>query len=777
MNERSLRVLEWDKIKQKVAEKASFTLGKELVMQLEPVNDFDEVQRRLRLTSAALEQLWKYNDPPFGGAANIFPVLERAAIGGLLDGEELLQVSGLLYCASQMRRYLAKSAAFEDYLVQIVDSPELLKELNRCLDDEGQLKDNASPDLAKIRRQMRNLAGKVREKLENIVSSSSYQKMLQDNIITLRNGRYVVPVKQEYRSQFSGIIHDQSGSGATVFMEPSAVVELNNQLRLVEQEEQREIQRILRELSRAVEQQVPQLKQSLHILAELDLIFAMAKYSKSIDGTEPRLNQEGKVRIKQGRHPLLTGKVVPIDLWLGDEFYMLIITGPNTGGKTVTLKTLGLFAIMTQAGLHIPAQAGSEMPVFDQILADIGDEQSIEQSLSTFSSHMINIVNIVEQATSRSLVLLDELGAGTDPTEGAALATALLEHFRIKAVTTVATTHYSELKNYAYAHPEIENASVEFDLATLKPTYHLSIGVPGKSNAFAIAQRLGLPKTIVDLARSQLTDEHLKVDDIINEIEQNQRETRLARLEAEELRNQLAVEKARYEKLSQKLTAQREQLLEQARREAEQLVKNTKQELDLLIGELRRQQNIDLEKIVQEKREQLIQQQEALKAKKSGKPAAPKLTGLKAGEEVRIKSLNQAGYVLEVSDEEALIQAGIMKVNVKLTDLVRVNQPQQVTVQRHTGRSRVGVGKSNTIRPELDLRGFTVEEATLSVDKYLDDAFLSSLEQVRIIHGKGTGALREAIQDQLAAHPHVKSFRLGDPSEGGSGVTTVTLVK
>lgn len=779
MNERSLRVLEWDKIKQRVSQFASFSLGKDRVATLSPTTELEEIKARLHLTSAALEQLWKHSDPPFGGATNIFPVLERATIGGLLNGTELLQVSGLLYCSSQMRRYLAETSAFEDHVVQLASLPELLRELNRCLDDDGELNDNASSELASIRRRMRSLAGRVRDKLDSIVSSTSYQKMLQENIITIRNGRYVVPIKQEYRSQFSGIVHDQSGSGATFFMEPTAVVELNNQLRVVEQEEQREIERILRKLSLAVENEAELLKQTLHTLADLDMIFAKAKYSKSMDGIEPEINNSGIVNIKQGRHPLLTGNVVPVDLWLGSQFYVLIITGPNTGGKTVTLKTLGLFAIMTQAGLHIPAQAGSEMTIFDNIFADIGDEQSIEQSLSTFSSHMSNIVNIVGQVTDKSLVLLDELGAGTDPTEGAALATALLDYFRLKHVTTVATTHYSELKNYAYANPEIENASVEFDLKTLQPTFHLSIGVPGKSNAFAIAQRLGLPEAIVNVARDQLSDEHLQVDDIINEIEENRRETRKAREEAAEFREKYEREKALYEKLNKELTSERDTLMEKARREAEDLVKNTKQDLDLLVGELRRQQNIDLEQLVEERRQHLLERQSELQARKIREPTSEAIQGLKPGEQVRIISLNQVGHVLELisSGEEALIQAGIMRVNVKLTDLVRVNQENKIVVKRRSSRHTVGAGKSSTIRPELDLRGYSVEDATTSVDKYLDDAFLSSLEQVRIIHGKGTGALREAIQEQLAAHPHVKSFRLGDPSEGGSGVTAVVLAK
>lgn len=437
----------------------------------------------------------------------------------------------------------------------------------------------------------------MRDKLDNIIHSSSYQKLLQENIVTIRSGRFVVPVKQEYRSSFPGIVHDQSSSGATVFIEPAAVVEINNELRIAHQEEQREIERILRQLSSEVVPHGEQLKLTLETLAKLDLIFAMGKYSRKINGTPAELNQKGYIMIKKGRHPLLTGPVVPIDVWLGDKAYILVITGPNTGGKTVTLKTVGLFALMTQAGLHIPAEPGSHMAVFDNIFADIGDEQSIEQSLSTFSSHMSNIVKILERATSRSLVLLDELGAGTDPTEGAALATALLDHLRENRVTTIATTHFSELKNFAYANPEVENASVEFDPVTLKPTYRLAIGIPGKSNAFAIARGLGLSEKIVNTARSLLNEERIRVDDIIGEIEIDRQESRKAREEAEALKAEYAALKQKYEVLYSELSERKAELMAQAQEEAAELVKKTRENLNLLIGELRRQQNIDLEKL------------------------------------------------------------------------------------------------------------------------------------------------------------------------------------
>lgn len=574
MDERSLRILEWDKIKQQVAEFASFSLGKQLILALEPSANFDEVERNLEQTTQALALLWKHGVPPFGGAADIAPILRRAQVGGILEGEELIRLAAVLECAANIKRYLSDSDHFAAFREQLSTLPELRSEIFRCFDDEGSIKDNASPQLASIRRKIKNLENRVRDKLDNIIHSSSNQKLLQDSIVTIRSGRFVVPVKQEYRSFFPGIVHDQSASGATVFVEPAAVVEINNELRIAHQEEHREIERILREFSSEVVPHVEELKLTLETLAELDLIFAKGKYSCKIQGTAPKLNQNGYVNIKQGRHPLLTGTVVPIDLWLGDKAFILVITGPNTGGKTVTLKTVGLFAVMTQAGLHIPAEAGSHMAVFDNIFADIGDEQSIEQSLSTFSSHMSNIVKILEQSTSNSLVLLDELGAGTDPTEGAALATALLEHLRLKRVTTIATTHYSELKNFAYANPEVENASVEFDPVTLKPTYRLAIGIPGQSNAFAIARGLGLSDEIVAAARSLLNEERIRIDEIIGEIEADRQESRKAREEAESLRAEYNALKQKYDLLYRDLSERRGELLIQAQEEAAELVKN-----------------------------------------------------------------------------------------------------------------------------------------------------------------------------------------------------------
>lgn len=778
MNERSLRVLEWPKIKAQVAERASFSLGKELVENLTPALDIDVVREQLALTSEALALIWKHGEPPMGGASDIRSVISRAALGGILDESQLLAVHGLLYCTGRLSRYMqAAGPRLLEISAGLTPLAHLSDEIVRCIDEEGNVRDNATPELARIRQKQRTLANRLRDRMESLIHSASAQKMLQEPIITIRGGRYVVPVRSEYRSQFAGIVHDQSASGATLFMEPSFAVEMNNELRLAEQEEKVEIERILRTLSESVAAHKTELLQNLEIIAELDAIFARAKYSRAIDGTEPVMNDQGVIRIKKGRHPLLTGKVVPIDIWLGEDFHVLVITGPNTGGKTVTLKTVGLFCIMAQAGLHIPAQEGSQLAVFSGIYADIGDEQSIEQSLSTFSSHMTNIVQILDQVKPNSLVLLDELGAGTDPTEGAALAEVILEHLRKLGVRTIATTHYSELKNYAYSHSDVENASVEFDLETLQPTYKLSIGVPGKSNAFAISRRLGLSEELVEAARALLSADHVRAEDLIGEIETDRRRAEEARLEAEELRR-------RYDKLSreleekvQGLEQEKEQILARARTEQEELLREARAQLDQLLGEVRRLGRAEAEEAIKAAREQIVEQQEDL-ASQAPKPKVKfGPTDLKPGEQVRIKSLQQLAYVLEppTNSGEVFVQAGIMKISIKLHDLERVEEKTTRVVRQSTTAGKGSISKSSTIRSELDIRGKTVEEGITILDKYLDDAFLSSLNRIRIIHGKGTGALRAAVKDYLTGHPFVKSFQDGAPNEGGSGVTVVEL--
>jgi len=778
MNEKSLRVLEWPKVRQMVVDRASFSLSREMLGQLQPKTELSEVVRDLNLTTEGVRLLWKHGEPPFGGASDIRTAVNRARLGGILDPQQLLSVADLLYCTAQLKKYLSdEDGPLSEYRDGLVPLQSVRDEIERCLDHDGTVRDWASPELGKIRSKMRALANRLKERLDNLVHSSEMQKVLQEPIITVRNGRYVVPVKAEYRSRFSGIVHDQSGSGATLFMEPAFAVELNNELSVAAQEEQAEVERILKRLSLSVGEHGQELLENLQIAAELDCIFAKARCSRAMDAVEPAINGEGRIHIKQGRHPLLKGPVVPIDIWLGQDFHVLVITGPNTGGKTVTLKTVGLFCLMAQAGLHIPAAAGSTLPVFQGIYADIGDEQSIEQSLSTFSSHMSTIVQILGEVQEGSLVLLDELGAGTDPTEGAALATAILDYLRARRIHTVATTHYSELKTYAYSHEGVENASVEFDLKTLKPTYRLSIGIPGKSNAFAISRRLGLDSEIVERGQELLSSQHVRVEDLIGEMESSRRQAEQDRVAAERLRREYEELKVRYEKRLKELEERREELLQQAREEARELLDQVQDELNRILGEARRMSREELEESVKEYRQRIQARSEELRREIKEKPKAEGPRNLKRGEAVRIKSLRQNGFVLEPpgASGDVAVQAGIMRITVPLSDLERLDSPQPVQEVRASGTRRANLAKSAQIRSEIDLRGKTVEEGLALVDKYLDDAFLSSIGRVRLIHGKGTGALGDAIQRYLAGHPHVKEFRYADPNQGGHGVTIVEI--
>ncbi len=781
MNERSLRLLEWPKIKEKLRQETSFSLGAERVEELHPRLDFAAVEETQQLTSDALALLWREGAPPFGGAKDIGALLKRTGVGGMLDGSQLLECAGVIYCSQNVTDYLVEGAAsLQRFAVELAVLPELYREITRCIDEDGGVRDQASPQLAQIRSKMRSLAQKVRDKLDSLIHNASIQKQLQDPIVTIRSNRYVVPVKAEYKNHFSGIVHDQSASGATLFMEPAAVVELNNQLRLAEQEEQREIMRILQRLSGWIQNENEALLTSLKVLADLDAIFARAKLSRSMKAVRPKLNDSGRFHIKQGRHPLLGDDVVPIDIWLGEDFRILVITGPNTGGKTVTLKTVGLFTIMAQAGLQVPAADGTELAMFSGVYADIGDEQSIEQSLSTFSSHMTNIVDILERADQESLVLLDELGAGTDPTEGAALAQALLEYLKSKEASCIATTHYSQLKSFAYANDDVENASVEFDIQTLSPTYRLAIGVPGRSNAFAIASRLGLREDVIDIAKSLLTDDQVLVDDLISEIESSRSSAVKDRDEAAVLRRRYDDLKQRYDQKMKEIEQERTAILNQAQEEAAAMLSETRREMDQLIGQLRRQHRDELEQVALDTRSEMARLQERFRRSEESKAAKAGPRQLKPGESVRIISLRQNAHVLEGPNSagDVLVQAGIMKITVKAGDLERVQGAQSKPAEeQRRPASGVGKSKSETIRAELDLRGMTVDEALPLVDKYLDDAFLASLNRVSLIHGKGTGALRDAVSQQLQAHPLVKSYRLGHPNEGGSGITSVELAK
>ncbi|KAB2951590.1 endonuclease MutS2 [Heliorestis acidaminivorans] len=783
-----LHKLEFYKIIENLAQLCTSSLGKEKAQELRPSTKGWHIKDGLAETTEAKETLRLRPSVPLAGLQDIRSALKKAQIGGLLEPEELLRVSSTLRASRKMRTFLTTEEKEERPIPMLKALAEGLgnyrnieEEINRCIIGEGEIADNASAELQRIRKTIKTFQTRVREKLEAIIRSPEKQKYLQEALVTVRGDRYVVPVRQEYRNQIPGLIHDQSASGATVFIEPMAVVELNNDLKRYHAAEKTEILRILQSLSVLVGQESEDIAVSTEILSRLDFIFAKARLSQKMDGGEPAINQRGQLTIRSGRHPLITGKVVPVSIELGKKFRTLVITGPNTGGKTVTLKTVGLLTLMAQAGLHVPAEPGTELAIFEQIFVDIGDEQSIEQSLSTFSSHMTNLVQILEKTDSSSLVLLDELGAGTDPTEGAALAQAILEYLHQKGAKTIATTHYSELKTFAYTSEEIENASVEFDIETLSPTYRLLIGRPGRSNAFEISGRLGLSHNIIDRARSLLTQDERNVANLIEHLEANQVEAQKEREEAMRLRQE-AEELRR--KLDQREKAWREKedkILIKARDEAYRIVKEAKDESERIVKDLRlamKRLPIKEELLkAEQERNKLRQMQDTITGQRLNKEerAHNGLKTVKIGQTVRVPRLNQKGSVLTLPNNQGdlQIQAGILKLTVNIKELEATEEEKE-----EKGRTSYAVmagDKAREISRELDFRGTTVDEAMEQVAKYLDDAYLTGTSPVYLIHGKGTGALRSAIRSYLKNHHYIKSFRNGEQGEGGLGVTVVEM--
>jgi len=791
MNDKTLRVLEYHKIIEKVAEKAESELGKEMVRNIRPSTDINEVQYLQNETEEALKLLIKKGSPPLYGIQDISRELKLAEIGGVLTPGGLLRVSDSLRVARGLKNYLkeARDQGVTDYpiLQELIDSLRVFKEIedeiNNAIIGEEEISDNASPTLRNIRRQIINKNESIRNKLNSIISSQQYAKYLQDSIVTVREGRYVVPIKAENKRFFQGIVHDQSASGATLFIEPMAVVELNNELRELEMKEREEIERILRELTSLVADKVEHIRHNLKTLKRIDYIFAKGKYALEINGIKPILNREGYINIKKGRHPLLDPKkVVPIDVYIGKDFNTLVITGPNTGGKTVTLKTVGLLTIMAQSGLHIPAEFNSEIGVFDKVFADIGDEQSIEQSLSTFSSHMKNIVGILEEVGPNSLVLFDELGAGTDPTEGAALAMAILDHLLNMDIRTIATTHYSQLKIYALTTDRVKNASVEFDVETLSPTYRLLIGVPGKSNAFEISKKLGLQSYIIEYAKSLVSRENVEFEDVLQAIDRDRRVIEESKQEAEKLKEEVRRLKEELELEKEKIKSSREKIIIQAREEARRILRSAKEESEGIIKELRNiSSEIERDKLIriQDMQEKMRKNLDEVESQLSGDilnvKANKEIKNLKVGETVEVLSLKQTGTVLELPDEEGnvLVQIGIMKVKVNKSTLRRADQAEEEKAKTRT--SKMIRSKSSHVKNEIDLRGKTLDEALLELDKYIDDAYLAGLTEAYIIHGKGTGVLREGIKSYLKGHKHIKSYRTGNYNEGGTGVTVIEL--
>jgi DNA mismatch repair protein MutS2 len=778
--QKALRVLEFTKIREQLASYALTEAGAALCHQLLPFDNLQDARYAQAETEEALMLLTYRGDNPLQRFQDIRPSLGRALKGATLSPRALLDVADCLRATSIAKAALdgeeEKRPILSGLSTVLTTNYPLERRLKDSIISEDEIADNASPALADIRRQLRLHNDRVKEKLRAFTQGSA-AKYLQESIVTVRNGRYVIPVRQEYRQFVPGLVHDQSSSGATLFIEPMSVVELGNELKQWTLKEEQEIERILGELSDQIAGQAPLIKSNVEILIQLDYIFAKGTLARAMGAISPRMNDVGQIRFVRVRHPLIDrASVVPCDLWLGEDFTSLIITGPNTGGKTVTLKTVGLISLMAQAGLHIPADLGTETAIFGQVYADIGDEQSIEQSLSTFSSHMTNIVSILEEVGDNDLVLFDELGAGTDPTEGAALAQSILETLRRRHIRTVATTHYSELKAYALATESVENASVEFDVATLRPTYRLSIGVPGKSNAFEISRRLGLPERIIDSARELLSHEALKFEDVIANAEYHRQLAEKEQLLAQEARAETVRMREEAGALYQRIEASRASAEKKAKEDARRIVERAKRESAAIISELKllkRTGTTGSETATLEKRLQGLN--DSLSEGLQGGKVAQSVSAdqIRVGDTVEIPHLNAVATVLALPDNkgEVQVQAGILKMKVSL-DQVRLSQAKPI--RKSQVRSKTNAA-TNPVRMECDLRGLALDEALLELDRYLDMAVMSGLHEVSIIHGKGTGTLRSGIQAHLKQIPQVKSFRLGAYGEGESGVTVVEL--
>ena len=793
MNQKALTSLEYYKIIDRLTEKASSPMGRELCRRLLPSANIEEIRLMQVQTRDALTRLFQKGSVSFGGVKDVRSSLKRLEIGSALGIQEILSICALLENTSRVKAYSrndrsdAPSDSLDTMFQQLSPLTPLSAEIRRCILSEDEISDDASPALRQIRRNMKITNDRIHTQLSGLVSGSA-RTYLQDTVITMRNGRYCIPVKAEYKGQVPGMIHDQSSTGSTLFIEPMAVVKLNNDMRELELQEEKEIEVILADLSQQIAMEQEAIALDFTLMVQLDFIFARAALAMEMNGTEPIFNEEGRVLLKKARHPLIPKKqVVPIDIRLGDSFDLLIITGPNTGGKTVSLKTVGLLTLMGQAGLHIPALDRSELSLFHEIYADIGDEQSIEQSLSTFSSHMTNIVSFLEKADSRSLVLFDELGAGTDPTEGAALAISILSYLHEKGVRTMATTHYSELKVYALSTPGVENACCEFNVETLRPTYRLLIGIPGKSNAFAISSKLGLSDDIIQRAREQISEQDESFEDVLSSLEENRVTLENERLEIQKYKQEIQDLKSQLETRQEKLEAQRDKILKKANEEAHKVLEEAKEYADQTMKLFHKFQknNVDTSAVERERQElrRRMNKAESKMAEKN-KPQKPskELTAkdIHPGDSVKVLSMNLKGTVGSRPDSKGylFVQMGIIRSKVHLSDLELVDEPVITTPSlQKTGAGKIRMSKSSSISTEINLLGRTVDEAIAELDKYLDDAYIAHLKSVRVVHGKGTGALRKGIHDYLRRQKHVASFRLGEFGEGDAGVTIVEFKK
>lgn len=791
MNQKTLTKLEYHKIIAMLEEQASSFRGKQLCRRLKPMTDLERIDTAQEQTAAAFTRIVKKGRISFSDAFPVEESMKRLEIGAALGSGELLRICKVLKTTARAKAYGRHDTqddtadCLDAYFEQLEPLTLLSNEIERCIISEEEISDDASATLKHIRRSIHSINDKVHATLNTLVNGS-LRTYLQDPIITMRGDRYCIPVKAEYRGQVQGLIHDQSSTGSTLFIEPMAIVKLNNDLKELYAKEQEEIQVILARLSEDTAAYIEEIRANYRSLTDLDFIFARGQLAYSMNGSRPILNTEGRIRIRSGRHPLLDPrKVVPITVTLGEDFSLLIVTGPNTGGKTVSLKTVGLLTLMGQAGLHIPAADRSEIAIFRQIYADIGDEQSIEQSLSTFSSHMTNIVSFLKDVDQNSLVLFDELGAGTDPTEGAALAIAILSHLHTKGIRTMATTHYSELKVYALTTEGVENACCEFDVESLKPTYRLLIGIPGKSNAFAISSKLGLPDYIIEDAKTRLTEHDVSFEDLLGDLENSRRTIEKERDEIQNYKREVERLKTQTRQKQEKLEEQRERILREANEKANAILRDAKEMADETMKNFRKfgKEGISAAEMEKE-RERLRQKIKETSAKSTPTPQKPQKTykpsDFKLGESVKVLSMNLTGTISSLPDSRGnvTVQMGILRSQINISDLeiIEEQNPYAPKNMRRTGGGKIKMSKSLSVSPEINLLGKTVDEAVAELDKYLDDALLSHLNSVRIVHGKGTGALRKGIHEYLRRQKHVKSYHLAEFGEGDAGVTIVNLV-
>lgn len=795
MNQKALKILEYEKIINQLTEYAASAPGKQLCHDLVPSTDLNEILQSQTETTDAVTRIRLKGNLSFSGIRDIRDSLKRLDIGSSLSTTELLSISSLLTVAARAKTYGRHEESDEfpnDSLEAMFCDLEPLTQVNneikRCIIAEDEISDEASPGLSRVRRSIRGINNRIHTQLNSILNSN--RAYLQDAVVTMRDGRYCLPVKAEYKNQVNGMVHDQSATGSTLFIEPMAIIQMNNELRTLAIEENKEIEAVLATLSNQLVPYTELLAIDLQLLTKLDFIFAKAALSHHYKCSEPKFNQNGRIHIKDGRHPLLDPqKVVPITIWLGDKFDLLIVTGPNTGGKTVSLKTVGLFTLMGQAGLHIPAFEGSELAVFEEVFADIGDEQSIEQSLSTFSAHMTNIVDILGKADSHSLCLFDELCAGTDPTEGAALAISILNFLHNMQCRTMSTTHYSELKMYALSTPGVENASCEFDVQTLSPTYRLLIGIPGKSNAFAISKKLGLPDYIIEDAKNHLEAEDETFEDIISHLEESRVTIEKEQQEIKSYKEEISRLKARLEQKEERFDERKDKMIRNANEEAQRILREAKETADRTIkniNKLASSSGIDTKALEEERgkiRDNLKKVESKLTLKQETKPhKAINPKNLRIGDGVKVLSMNLKGTVSTLPDAQGnlFVQMGILRSRVNINDLEllqenSVSAPGLQTSRKGSGSSGIKMSKSASISSEINLLGMTVDEAIAHLDKYLDDAYIAHLSQVRVVHGKGTGALRAGIHKHLKKLKHVKEFRLAEYGEGDAGVTIVVF--